>query len=97
MMEPLSVPWAVPTTFRLPAQVALKEPLADVAVCSVGFHLKSEQVDGDGIALDDVDAQVPINALTLGALGLGLVVVLVCSKLVQPAAAAARASTDAKM
>jgi hypothetical protein len=87
------VPCAVPETFKSPAQVALNEPFALVAVCSVAFHLKSEQVDGEGITLD-ADAQLPINALTAA---VGLVVVLTCSKLVQPEAATARANTDTNM
>ena len=51
IVEPLSVPSAVPATFRSPAHVALNDPLAVVAVCSVTFHLKSVQVDGDGMTL----------------------------------------------
>src|SRR5262245_3236359 len=54
MVEPLRVPWAVPVSFRSLAQVALKEPRAEVAVCSVTFHLKSVHVLGVGIRLDDV-------------------------------------------
>jgi len=88
------VPWAVPVALMFPAQVALNDPLAEVAVCSVAFHLKSEQVDGDGIALD-AETQFPIKAATPPALG--LVVVLECSKLAQPAAATATASADARM
>ena len=95
MTEPFRVPWAVPTTFRSPAQVALNDPLAVVAVCSVGFHLKSAQLEGDGITLDEAEAQVPISAAT--PVALGLVVVLVCSKLVQPAEATASARTEARM
>ena len=94
MTDPLSTPCAVPATFRSPAQVALNEPLALVAVCSVGFHLKSEQLETAGITLD-ADAQVPINALTPAEVG--LVVVLVCSKPAQPAAATATASADTRM
>ena len=94
MTVPLSVPCAVPDTFRSPAHVALNDPLALVAVSSVGFHLKSEQVEAEGITLD-ADAQVPINALTPAALG--PVVVLVCSKPAQPAAATATANTDTNM
>jgi hypothetical protein len=84
----------VPATFRLPAQVALNVPLALVAVCSVAFHLKSEHVDAEGITLD-AETQLPISALTPAALG--LVVVVECSKPAQPAAATARATTDANM
>jgi hypothetical protein len=68
--------------------------LALVAVCSVAFHLKSEQLATEGITLD-AEAQVPIKALT--PVALGLVVVLVCSKPAQPAAATAHASADTKM
>jgi hypothetical protein len=88
------VPCAVPVALMFPAQVALNDPLAEVAVCSVAFHLKSEQVDGDGITLD-AETQLPINAVTPPALG--LVVVLECSKPAQPTAATAAASADAKM
>ena len=91
---PLSVPCAVPATFRSPAQLALNEPFALVAVCSVGDHLKSEQLATGGIALD-ADAHVPINALTPAAVG--LVVVLVCSKPAQPAAPIQRANADTNM
>ena len=54
MVEPLSVPCAVPVSFRSLAQVALNEPRAEVAVCSLTFHLKSVQVLGVGIRLDEV-------------------------------------------
>jgi len=94
MTEPFMVPCAVPVAFRFPAHVALKDPLADVAVCSVAFHLKSEQVDGDGITLE-AETQLPIKAATPAALG--LVVVPECWKPAQPAAATATASADAKM
>src|SRR5258708_8402182 len=89
--EPLRAPWAVPTTFRSPAQVALNVPLTVVAVCSVAFHLKSEHVDAEGLTLA-AETQLPINALT--PVALGPVVVLVCSKAAQPAAAAPRASAE---
>ncbi|HEX9367060.1 MAG TPA: hypothetical protein VF921_10540 [Vicinamibacterales bacterium] len=94
MTEPLMIPWAIPVAFRFPAHVALKDPLAEVAVCSVAFHLKSEQVDADGIALD-AETQFPIKAATPPALG--LVLVLECSKPAQPVAATATASADANM
>jgi hypothetical protein len=68
--------------------------LAVAAVCSVTFHLKSEQVEGVGTTLD-VETHVPINALT--PVALGLVVVLVCSKPAQPMAATARVRADARM
>ena len=95
--EPLRVPWAVPATFRSPAQVALNDPLAEDAVCSVTFHLKSVHVDGDGMTLDAVDAeaQLPISAATPAVVG--PVVVLECSKPAQPAAAAAAATARAQM
>jgi hypothetical protein len=91
---PLKVPCAVPATFRSPAQDALNEPFAVVAVCSVGLHWKPEQLDTEGITLD-ADAHVPISALTPAAVG--LVVVLVCSKPAQPAAATANANADTNM
>src|SRR4029450_4212217 len=59
IVEPVRLPWAVPVSFRSFAHVALNEPRADVAVCSVTFHLKSAQVLGVGIRLDDV--QLPIS------------------------------------
>ena len=65
----LIVPCAVPVSFRSLAQVALNEPLAEVAVCSVGFHLKSVQVDGAGMMLADADAQLPISAPLPAAVG----------------------------
>jgi hypothetical protein len=91
------VPDAVPETFRSPAQVALNEPFAVVAVCSVAFHLKSTHVDMVGIPLAaaEADAHVPIRAAT--PVPLGLVVVLVCSKLVQPATATETATAQARM
>src|SRR5688500_8391761 len=54
IVEPWSVPSAVPVSFRSLAQVALNEPRAEAAVCSVTFHLKSVQVLGVGIRLDEV-------------------------------------------
>lgn len=62
-----NVPSAAPVNFRSPAQLALNEPLAAVAVCSVTFHLKSVQVLGDGIRLDDV--QLPSSELLPASLG----------------------------
>ena len=56
---PVSLPDAVPCSFRSPAHVALNDPLADVPVCSVALHLKSVHVVAVGIAV--VDVQVPIN------------------------------------
>ena len=60
-------PSAVPVNFRSPGQLALKDPLAAVAVCSVTFHLKSVHVLGVGIRVEDV--QLPINALFPAAVG----------------------------
>src|SRR3954470_5929959 len=90
---PVSVPDAVPATLRPPAHVALNEPLAVVAVCSVGCHWKSTHVDGDGIAPPDVEAHVPISA---SAVEVGPVTDDSCSKPTQPAAAIATATTIAK-
>ena len=56
----VSVPCAVPASFSDPAQVAVKLPLAVVAVWSVTVHLKSVQVLGVGMMLDDV--QTPMSA-----------------------------------
>jgi hypothetical protein len=96
MVLTVRVPDAVPATFRLPAHVALNEPFAVVAVCSVAFHLKSVQVEAAGIALDAVaEVQDPISAVT--PVEVGLVVVLVCSKLVQPATAAQAAMAQARI
>jgi hypothetical protein len=92
IVDPLSVPCAVPLTFKSPAHVALKLPFALVAVCSDAIHLKFVQEDGAGIMLLEADVHVPISALTLGVLVVGLVRLLECSKLAQPAAAAATAS-----
>src|SRR4029450_6682914 len=60
--EPLSVPCAVPESFRSLAHVALNEPRALLPVCSVTFHLKSVQVLGDGTTLAEV--QLPSSAAT---------------------------------
>jgi hypothetical protein len=81
IVEPLSVPSAVPATFKSFAHVALNDPFAVVAVCSVTFHLKSVQDEGDGTT--DADVQLPIKALTPEAEG--PVSVLVCSNPKQPA------------
>src|SRR5688572_25018679 len=58
--EVFSVPSAVPWTFRSPPHSALNDPFADVAVCSVAFHLKFVQALGDGMML--VDDQLPNSA-----------------------------------
>ena len=50
------------------------DPFAEFDVCSVAFHLKSTQVEGAGTMLPDAEAQVPISAATLVALGLVRVV-----------------------
>ena len=92
-VAPFNVPWAVPETFKSFAHVALKDPLALVDVCSLAFHLKSVHDEGEGTLL--ADAHVPISALTPPADG--LVVVLVCSKPMQPAAATAAASASARI
>jgi hypothetical protein len=67
---------AVPDTFKSPAHVALKDPLAELEVCSVGFHLKSVHVEGDGMTLAPLDAQFPISASTAVELGPVMVVLL---------------------
>ena len=96
IVEPLSVPCAVPFTFKFPAHVAVKLPFALVAVCSDAIHLKFVQDEGAGTMFVDAEVHVPISALTVGVLVDGLVTVLECSKLVQPAAAAATASAYAR-
>jgi len=73
---PVSVPAAVPDTLRSPAQVALNDPIADVGVCCVGVHLKSVQLDGEGMTLAEADVHVPTNASTESDAGLGVVVLL---------------------
>src|SRR6266542_2643162 len=81
----IRTPCAVPVYFRSPGHVALNDPFADVAVCSVTVHLKSVQVLGVGISCDEV--QLPRSELlpaTLGSLR-----ELLCSKPAQPDAAAA--------
>src|SRR6185436_8098207 len=96
MVLPDSVPDAVPATFRLPAHVALNEPLALVAVCSVGFHLKSTHVEGEGITPLDAEAHVPMRALMVAVPLVGPVTVDLCSNPTHPAAASATATTIAK-
>ena len=71
--------------FRSPGQLALNDPFAEVAVCSVTFHLKSVQVLGVGISVDDV--QLPSSELLPAAVG--SVIELWCSKPAHPAAALA--------
>ena len=61
------VPSAVPANFRSPGQLAVNDPFAEVAVCSVTFHLKSVQVLGVGIRVEDV--QFPSSELLPAAVG----------------------------
>lgn len=81
-------PCAVPVNFRSPGQVALKDPFADVAVCSLTVHLKSVHVLGVGISWEDV--QLPRSELFPAMVG--SVNELLCSKLVHAVAAAATVS-----
>jgi hypothetical protein len=53
-LEPDSVPFAVPETFRSPVQVALNVPLAVLPVCCVTFHLKSVHALAVGMTFADV-------------------------------------------
>jgi hypothetical protein len=92
---PLSVPAAVPTTFRPPAHDALNDPAAEVGDCWAGVHLKSVQLDGDGSTLAVADCQEPMSAST-PVVELGLVTVVLFSY-AQPLAAAHTASPQAKM
>jgi len=77
----VNAPCAVPVSFKSPGQVALNDPFADVAVCSLTVHLKSVQVLGVGMIDDDV--QVPSNELLPATVG--AVSELCRSTLVQPA------------
>jgi len=89
MVEPLSVPSAVPASFKSPAQVALNEPFAAVGVSSVAFHLKSEHDVAAGITPAEVDVQLPIrDAMDVP---LGLVTVVLFS---YPTQALARAAQE---
>ena len=81
----VKAPFAVPVSLRSPAHVALKDPLADVAVCSATVHTKLVQVLGDGMIEDEV--QDPSSELFPAAVG--DVNELSRSKLVHPVAAAA--------
>jgi hypothetical protein len=78
-------PCAVPVNLRSPGQLALNDPFAVVAVCSETFHLKSVQVLGVGINVDDV--QLPSSELLPDALG--SVDELRCSNPAHPAATVA--------
>ena len=63
IVDPLSVPCAVPESFRSPGHVALNAPFALVPVCSVTFHLKSVHEPGVGMMLDDqLPNSVPMPA-----------------------------------
>jgi hypothetical protein len=85
----LRAPSAVPVNFRSPGQLALNDPFADDAVCSVTFHLKSVQVLGVGMRVEDV--QLPSSELLPAAEG--SVSELLCSRLVQPAVTTPAASS----
>lgn len=60
-------PSAVPVSFRSLGHVALNEPFAERALCSVTFHLKSVHVPGVGIRVDDV--QLPTRELLPATVG----------------------------
>jgi hypothetical protein len=90
MTDPLRTPRAVPVSFRSPAQVALKEPPADVAVWSVTFHWKFEQVLGEGMMF--VEDQLPDRAPIPVVVGPR---VLLCSNSRQPVDKAAIIETAA--
>jgi hypothetical protein len=70
------VPLAVPVKWRSPAHDAVNDPEADVADCCVGVHVKSVQLDADGMTPLDVDFQVPIRESTVAVGPLGVVVLL---------------------
>src|SRR5213076_3175876 len=80
----VSEPWATPVNFRSPGQLALNDPFIDDEVCSDTFHLKSVQVLGVGMSVEDV--QLPSSEL-LPAID-GSVSELLWSRLVHPAATA---------
>jgi hypothetical protein len=81
----VNAPSATPVSFSSPAHVALKEPLAEVAVCSETFQTKLVQVLGVGTS--DEDVQAPRSELLPAAEG--PVVELSRSNPVQPAVATA--------
>lgn len=60
-------PSAVPVSLRSLGHVALKEPFAETPLCSVTFHLKSVQVLGVGIRVDEV--QLPTRELLPATVG----------------------------
>lgn len=71
-LQPMAVgdvkpPCAVPVSLRSPGHVAENEPFANVAVCSVTFHLKSVQVLGVGMSVEEV--QLPSSELFPAAVG----------------------------
>jgi len=70
--------------------------MADVAVCWVGVHLKSVQLDGDGTTLLDVDCHVPTSAATADEADEGSVLVVLLSY-EHPLATTQRASAQAEM
>ena len=89
-VHPISVgdvrrPSATPLNFKSPGQLALKDPFIDDAVCSLTFHLKSVQVLGVGINVDEV--QLPTSELPPAIEG--SVSELLCSRPVHPDATAA--------
>jgi hypothetical protein len=86
-----NAPCAWPVNFRSPGQLALNDPFAAVAVCSVTFHLKSVQVLGVGMSV--VDVEFPIYELLPAAVG--SVEELRCSKPAHPVAALAARETMA--
>jgi hypothetical protein len=93
IVDPLNDPCAVPLTFRSFAHVALNDPFAVVAVCSVTLHLKSVHDEGDGTTV--ADDHVPISALMPevdGAEG-----DVLCSNPMQPAKAERTAKPQARM
>ncbi len=60
IVDPLSVPSAVPTSFKSFGHDAVNDPFALVPVCSVTFHLKSVHEVGVGMRFDD--DQLPMSA-----------------------------------
>src|SRR6059036_564197 len=95
---PVSDPDAVPA-YATPPQLALKYPFAVVPVCSVAFHLKSLQVDGDGITPVALltDCQLPIRAWTPLVGVVGAVLLDLCSNPTHPTAAIDTAAADTSM
>src|SRR4051812_47979199 len=78
------LPCATPVNFRSPGQLALNDPFREDEVCSDTFHLKSVQVLGVGMSVDDV--QLPSSEL-LPATD-GSVSELLCSRPEHPGARA---------